>query len=329
MSILNLLISDIISYLGEPIYFYFEKKFKDLNDIDSIKDSLSKIPEIENDDLDEVAKEIIGYKKRIVILDDLMRCILIAKLQLITTTLNVSTKFKITEDDLPSERRFIHYILIQCARELFVSPHLLSNTSTEIEKQRNTVKMTAVISASINKVIIEKLEITEHLHTCLKDYDASKFIKLEAPTPVPPPATPASSTTSIKPSPEPANVTAITTVEPIKMKPSRMTKSSTTVQDNRPGVITPCNTDDDSDEPQVEVKVPPESPPATLTKTESKAERDDPVDNNEKKEVIANRSTEGTVEYEGEEFPVPESQDPGKVGKLTIMSDPNTKTINI
>ena len=136
----------LISILKPSIYQGIKSIYIDAKDIChqdntpdnvlmSFQDLLSRIPKWSQDIINKEFERISNISKCDYI-DDLIKVIYVSHIKILSVV-HSSQKNKKLSLNLPSGSHFIHLCYIECAREFWKDPYLLSDRGTKFEQQKN------------------------------------------------------------------------------------------------------------------------------------------------------------------------------------------------
>lgn len=130
---------------------------------------LSRIPKW-NQELIEQESKRISEESGCTYLDDLITCVHIIQLKMLTCV-RVGTKQKKVDLDIPKVEVFIHKIYIHTARELYTKVYLFMSDVTPIEKQKNNHMIEQIVQSCIFNAIGESMPDKKILRAFLDETD--------------------------------------------------------------------------------------------------------------------------------------------------------------
>ena len=170
----------LISILKPSIYQGIKSIYIDAKDIChqdntpdnvlmSFQDLLSRIPKWSQDIINKEFERISNISKCDYI-DDLIKVIYVSHIKILSVV-HSSQKNKKLSLNLPSGSYFIHLCYIECAREFWKDPYLLSDRGTKFEQQKNMRDSENMIINCIGETIRKQLPVRNILKDFLNEVD--------------------------------------------------------------------------------------------------------------------------------------------------------------
>jgi Family of unknown function (DUF5764) len=172
MRLINILSPQIISGI-RSIFAESYKQCMENNEptkyLATFQNYLSRIPKW-NSELIEQESNRIAENSGCTYLDDLITCVHIIQLKMLTCV-RVGTKQKKVDLDIPKVEIFIHKIYIHVARELYTKVYLFMTDVTPIEKQKNNHMIEHIVQNCIFNAIGESMPDKKILRAFLEETD--------------------------------------------------------------------------------------------------------------------------------------------------------------
>ena len=119
-----------------------------------------------NQELINVETERISSKSNCSYLEDLLSCVYINQLKILTT-MRVGSKQKQIDIDIPKLNDFIHRVYVYAARRIYKNVYLFNMNASPIDKQKNVREIELLIRESILEVIRDGMPIERILRAYL------------------------------------------------------------------------------------------------------------------------------------------------------------------
>ena len=165
------LLNILTPYVNEGIYSIYNEAIKICNDnrenekyLMTFQNLLSRIPKWNNSIIETETKRIVD-KSKCAYLEDLISCVHISHLKILTSVRVSKTQKKININ-VPDLKNFIHKVYIQCGRKLYTVIYLFENKLEPLIQQKNKKEIEEHISNSILNAIRESIPVEE----ILKEY---------------------------------------------------------------------------------------------------------------------------------------------------------------
>jgi len=165
------LLNVLTPYVNEGIYSIYNEAIKICNDnrenekyLMTFQNLLSRIPKWNNSIIETETKRIVD-KSKCAYLEDLISCVHISHLKILTSVRVSKTQKKININ-VPDLKNFIHKVYIQCGRKLYTVIYLFERNLEPLIQQKNKKEIEEHISNSILNAIRESIPIEE----ILKEY---------------------------------------------------------------------------------------------------------------------------------------------------------------
>ena len=136
----------------------------------SFQDLLSRIPKWSQDIINKEYERIINVSKCDYI-DDLIKVIYISHIKILSIVHSAKQNKKKLSLNVPSGSHFIHLCYIECAREFWKDPYLLSDRGSKFEQQKNMRDSETMITGCISETIRKQLPLRDILKDYLNDSD--------------------------------------------------------------------------------------------------------------------------------------------------------------
>jgi len=170
----------LISILKTCIYQGIKSIYMDSKDIchqdntpDNVlmifQDLLSRIPKWSQDIINKEFERISNISKCDYI-DDLLKVVYVSHIKILTI-IHSAQKNKKLSLKIPSGGHFIHLCYIECAREFWKDPYLLSDRGSKFEQQKNMRESETMIAECINETIRKQLPVRHILKEFLNEPD--------------------------------------------------------------------------------------------------------------------------------------------------------------
>jgi len=170
----------LISILKSCIYQGVKSVYMDAKDIchqdntpDNVlitfQDLLSRIPKWSQDIINKEFERISNVSKCDYI-DDLLKVVYISHIKVLTIVHSAQRNKKLSLK-IPSGGHFIHLCYIECAREFWKDPYLLSDRGSKFEQQKNMRESETMIAECINETIRKQLPVRHILKEFLNEPD--------------------------------------------------------------------------------------------------------------------------------------------------------------
>ena len=170
----------LISILKTCIYQGIKSIYMDAKDIchqdntpDNVlitfQDLLSRIPKWSQDIINKEFERISTTSKCDYI-DDLLKVVYVSHIKVLTIVHRAQNNKKLSLK-IPSGGHFIHLCYIECAREFWKDPYLLSDRGSKFEQQKNMRESETMIAECINETIRKQLPVRHILKEFLNDPD--------------------------------------------------------------------------------------------------------------------------------------------------------------
>jgi len=165
------LLNVLTPYVNEGIYSIYNEAIKICNDnrendkyLMTFQNLLSRIPKWNNSIIETETKRIED-KSKCSYLEDLISCVHISHLKILTSVRVSKTQKKITID-VPNLKNFIHKVYIHCGRKLYTVIYLFERNLEPLIQQKNKKEIEEHINNSILNAIRESIPVQE----ILKEY---------------------------------------------------------------------------------------------------------------------------------------------------------------
>ena len=170
----------LISILKSCIYQGVKSIYMDAKDIchqdntpDNVlitfQDLLSRIPKWSQDIINKEFERISNVSKCDYI-DDLLKVVYVSHIKVLTIVHRAQNNKKLSLK-IPSGGHFIHLCYIECAREFWKDPYLLSDRGSKFEQQKNMRESETMIAECINETIRKQLPVRHILKEFLNEPD--------------------------------------------------------------------------------------------------------------------------------------------------------------
>ena len=136
---------------------------------------ISRVPKW-NSEIIEKEKERIIEKSGCTYLEDLLTCVHIIQLKMLTT-IRVGKKQKKIEIEIPRLEDFIHKSYIQVARKLYTNVYLYEKYVTPLQKQKHTREIEIIVQECILNAIRETLPIESVLRSYMDESIEEDYIE--------------------------------------------------------------------------------------------------------------------------------------------------------
>ena len=128
---------------------------------------LSRVPKWNNDIVDTETKRIVN-KSNCNYLEDLITCVHICHLKILTNMRVGKTQKKI-DIDIPKINEFVHKVYIDCARKLYTAIFLFERNIAPLELQKNRKHIDSQIKESICNVIRDSIPVENILRSYMDE----------------------------------------------------------------------------------------------------------------------------------------------------------------
>tara|TARA_B100001250_G_scaffold160037_1_gene137470 strand:- start:458 stop:1681 length:1224 start_codon:yes stop_codon:yes gene_type:complete len=128
---------------------------------------LSRVPKWNNDIVDTETKRIVN-KSNCNYLEDLITCVHICHLKILTNMRVGKTQKKI-DIDIPKINEFVHKVYIDCARKLYTAIFLFERNIAPLELQKNRKQIDSQIKESICNVIRDSIPVENILRSYMDE----------------------------------------------------------------------------------------------------------------------------------------------------------------
>jgi len=128
---------------------------------------LSRVPKWNNDIVDTETKRIVN-KSNCNYLEDLITCVHICHLKILTNMRVGKTQKKI-DIDIPKINEFVHKVYIDCARKLYTAIFLFERNIAPLELQKNRKQIDIQIKESICNVIRDSIPVENILRSYMDE----------------------------------------------------------------------------------------------------------------------------------------------------------------
>lgn len=136
---------------------------------------ISRVPKW-NSEIVEKEKERIIEKSGCAYLEDLLTCVHIIQLKLLTT-IRVGKKQKKIEIEIPRLEDFIHKAYIQVARKIYTNVYLYEKYVTPLQKQKHSREVEIIVQDCILNAIRETLPIESVLRAYMDESMEEEYIE--------------------------------------------------------------------------------------------------------------------------------------------------------
>lgn len=136
---------------------------------------ISRVPKW-NSEIVEKEKERIIEKSGCTYLEDLLTCVHVIQLKLLTT-IRVGKKQKKIEIEIPRLEDFIHKSYIQVARKLYTNVYLYERYVTPLQKQKHSREVEIIVQDCILNAIRETLPIESVLRAYMDESMEEEYIE--------------------------------------------------------------------------------------------------------------------------------------------------------
>lgn len=136
---------------------------------------ISRVPKW-NSEIVEKEKERIIEKSGCTYLEDLLTCVHIIQLKLLTT-IRVGKKQKKIEIEIPRLEDFIHKSYIQVARKLYTNVYLYERYVTPLQKQKHSREVEMIVQDCILNAVRETLPIESVLRAYMDESMEEEYIE--------------------------------------------------------------------------------------------------------------------------------------------------------
>lgn len=136
---------------------------------------ISRVPKW-NSEIVEKEKERIIEKSGCAYLEDLLTCVHVIQLKLLTT-IRVGKKQKKIEIEIPRLEDFIHKSYIQVARKLYTNVYLYERYVTPLQKQKHSREVEIIVQECILNAIRETLPIESVLRAYMDESMEEEYIE--------------------------------------------------------------------------------------------------------------------------------------------------------
>ena len=165
------LLNVLTPYVNEGVYSIYNEAIKICNDnkendkyLMTFQNLLSRIPKWNNSIIETETKRIVD-KSKCVYLEDLISCVHISHLKILTSVRVSKTQKKINID-VPDLKNFIHKVYTHCGRKLYTVIYLFERNLEPLIQQKNKKEIEEHINNSILNAIRESIPVEE----ILKEY---------------------------------------------------------------------------------------------------------------------------------------------------------------
>lgn len=135
---------------------------------------LTRVPKW-NQSIINVESERIIKKSGCLYLDDLISCVHISQLKILTS-IRVSNKQKKVEIDIPKVNDFIHGVYIKFARKLYSNVYLFETTISPLQIQKNNRECELICKECILNVIRENIPVDKILRAYIDETEEEEII---------------------------------------------------------------------------------------------------------------------------------------------------------
>ena len=136
---------------------------------------ISRVPKW-NSEIVEKEKERIIEKSGCTYLEDLLTCVHVIQLKLLTT-IRVGKKQKKIEIEIPRLEDFIHKAYIQVARKLYTNVYLYERYVTPLQKQKHSREVELIVQDCILNAVRETLPIESVLRAYMDESMEEEYIE--------------------------------------------------------------------------------------------------------------------------------------------------------
>ena len=165
------LLNVLTPYVNEGVYSIYNEAIKICNDnkendkyLMTFQNLLSRIPKWNNSIIETETKRIVD-KSKCAYLEDLISCVHISHLKILTSVRVSKTQKKINID-VPDLKNFIHKVYTHCGRKLYTVIYLFERNLEPLIQQKNKKEIEEHINNSILNAIRESIPVEE----ILKEY---------------------------------------------------------------------------------------------------------------------------------------------------------------
>ena len=170
IKLLNILVPHIVegidSIFNEALKICKENK-ESTKYLMTFQNLLSRIPKWNNSIIDTETKRIVERSKCLY-LEDLISCVHISHLKILTSVRVGKTQKKL-KIDIPNLKDFIHKVYINCGRQLYTVIYLFENDVQPIMKQKNKKDVEEHVKTCILNSIRESIPVEEILRAYMDE----------------------------------------------------------------------------------------------------------------------------------------------------------------
>lgn len=136
---------------------------------------LARVPKW-NQDIIEVETERIIKTSKCSYLEDILSCVHITQLKILTS-IRVSSKQKKIEIDIPKLSSFVHRVYIESARKIYQNVYLFEKFITPLQQQKNMRECEIIIRECILKVISDSMPIEKILRAYMDETEEEEIVE--------------------------------------------------------------------------------------------------------------------------------------------------------
>ena len=136
---------------------------------------LTRVPKWNQEIINVETKRIVTTSK-CGYLDDILTCVHITQLKILTS-IRVSSKQKKIDIDIPKLPDFIHKVYIECARKLYKNVYLFEKHIMPLQQQKNMRECEIIIRECILKVIGDNMPVEKILRAYIDETEEEEIVE--------------------------------------------------------------------------------------------------------------------------------------------------------
>ena len=136
---------------------------------------LTRVPKWNQSIIEDETKRILD-KSKCSYLEDLLTCVYITQLKILTS-IRVSSKQKKIDIDIPKLSEFIHKVYIACARKIYSNVYLFEEEILPLQKQKNMRECELICKECMLNVIRESMPVEKILRAYLDETTEEEVVE--------------------------------------------------------------------------------------------------------------------------------------------------------
>lgn len=175
LNILTPLVIEGFSSIFKEAYDLCVKNEEDTKYLMTFQNFLTRVPKW-NQEIINVETNRIVTTSKCGYLDDILTCVHITQLKILTS-IRVSSKQKKIDIDIPKLPDFIHKVYIECARKLYKNVYLFEKHIMPLQQQKNMRECEIITRECILKVISDNMPVEKILRAYIDQTEEEEIVE--------------------------------------------------------------------------------------------------------------------------------------------------------